>query len=95
MQLVKELEIVTIATDRFPKRRLVILRREGGSYAFAEQYHFVSMHNGEVVAEGWNALPVHGFYASADMAEIEAKSSIFQLKYRDRAMPCCNGKSWE
>jgi hypothetical protein len=76
MQIVRELDMVTIVTDRFPKRRVVILLREDGWYAFAEQYYFASLHNEEIVAEGWRTLPARGFYASSAIAETEAMAAF-------------------
>jgi hypothetical protein len=76
MRIVKELEIVEVASAIHPRRRVVILRREDLHYTFAEQYFFISEHEGEIVAEGWQTLSSNGIYASAAIAEFEARAAF-------------------
>lgn len=76
VQVIKELEIVEIAGARNPRRRLVVLQRDDGHYAFAEQYYFVSKYEGEIVAEDWQTLPSNGIYGSADIAEAEGRAAF-------------------
>jgi len=42
MQVVKELEIVEIPDAIHPRRRMVLIQREDGFYAYAEQYYYIS-----------------------------------------------------
>ena len=76
MLIVKELDVVEIGAAIHPKRRMVILQREDGFYAFAEQYHFMSRYEGEIIAEGWCTLPADGFYANSEIAEIEGRAAF-------------------
>ncbi|WP_414086030.1 hypothetical protein [Rhizobium sp. BR 314] len=57
---------------------MVILQREDGLYAYAEQYHYVSQYEGEIIAEGWATLPSDGMYATSQIAEIEGRAAFSQ-----------------
>jgi hypothetical protein len=76
MQVVKELEIVEVASAIHPRRRIVVLRRDDGLYSFAEQYFFRSEYEGEVIAEGWYTQSSNGIYASAAIAELEGRAAF-------------------
>lgn len=76
MEIVKTLGTIEDPTALHPRRRVVVLRRADGHYTYAEQYHFVSEHEGEVVAEGWATLPATGIYATAAIAEQEARAAF-------------------
>jgi hypothetical protein len=76
MQVVKELEIVEVAAAIHPRRRVVVLQRDDGSYTFAEQYFFVSEYEGRIIAEGWQTLPPNGIYADAAIADFEARAAF-------------------
>ena len=78
MEIVKTLGTIEDATALHRRRRVVVLRRADGHYAYAEQYHFVSEHEGEVVAEGWATLLAAGIYATAAIAEQEARAAFPQ-----------------
>lgn len=76
MQVVKELEIVEVASALHPRRRFVVLQRDDGNYSFALQYFFVSQYEGEIIQQGWATLPPDGIYASADVAEFEGRTAF-------------------
>lgn len=78
MRIVKELEVAEIGAALHPRRRMVILRREDGLYAHAEQYHYVSQYEGEIISEGWATLPADGIYSSSQIAEIEGRAAFSQ-----------------
>lgn len=78
MQIVKELDVAEIGAALHPTRRMVILRREDGLYAYAEQYHYVSQHEGEIISEGWATLPADGIYSNSQIAEIEGRAAFSQ-----------------
>ncbi|MBW9054865.1 hypothetical protein [Rhizobium mesosinicum] len=74
MQVVKELEIVEIPDAIHPRRRMVLIQREDGFYAYAEQYYYISRYGGEIIAEGWARLPTDGsIYENPQAAEAEAR----------------------
>lgn len=59
-----EVQIRTL-TSRRGDRRIVILKRSDGSFVYRHQWH----------DETWGALgPICGIYASADVAEEEARA---------------------
>lgn len=76
MLIVKELDIVEIGAAIHPRRRIVILQRKDGFYAYAEQYYFVSQYEGEIISEGWCMLPADGIYANSQIAEIEGRAAF-------------------
>jgi hypothetical protein len=76
VRVIKELEIVEVASATHPRRRIVVLRCDDGYFTFAEQYFFVSEYEGEVIAEGWQMLPPNGVYASATVAEHEGRAAF-------------------
>ncbi|WP_431323152.1 hypothetical protein [Rhizobium sp. YTU87027] len=78
MRIVKELDVVEIGTALHPKRRIVIVQRDDGLYAYAEQYQYVSQYDGEIVAEGWGTLPAEGIYANSHVAEVEGRAAFAQ-----------------
>jgi hypothetical protein len=87
VEVVKELEIVEVATAFHPRRRIVVLRRDDGHYTFAEQYYFISEYEGEIVTEGWRTLPANGVYPNAAVAESEGRAA-FALWHRWPAERC-------
>jgi hypothetical protein len=76
VQVVKELETVEVASAIHPRRRIVVLRRDDGHFTFAEQYFYVSEHEGEIIKEGWQTLPPRGVHATAVIAEAEARAAF-------------------
>ncbi len=78
MEIIKDLGTVEVPTALHPRRRVVVLRRADGHYTYAEQYHFVSEDEGHVVAHGWATLPSTGVYATAAIAEQEARAAFPQ-----------------
>ena len=52
---------------------MVVLERDDGNFTFAEQYHYASEHDGQVIAEGWASLPAEGMYATVEDAEAAAR----------------------
>ena len=81
MKVVKELEPIRTCGEIHPNRRLVILQRDDGHFAVAEEYYFVSELDGKIIKEGWQRLPPDGFYATAEIAEREGEIA---LKHRLR-----------
>lgn len=75
MVIVKELDALEAHGDA-RMRRLVIVRRTDGNFAYAEQYYYVSEHEGAAISEGWSTLHVFGVYASAELAEAEGKAAF-------------------
>lgn len=76
MEVVRELAEVDVESAIHPRRRVVILLRGDGHYAFAEQYHYTSEHEGKIVAEGWHTLDPEGVYASVEIAQAEGVSAF-------------------
>ncbi len=76
MQVVKELETVEVPAERFPRRRVVVLRRDDGCYTFAEQYFFVTEIDGRIVAQGWQTLPASSVCATIEIADLEARAAF-------------------
>ena len=69
--MIKELEAVDVPSATHPRRRLVVLQRDDGHFAVAEQYYYVSQYEGKIIKEGWHQLPPDGLYATAEIAEQE------------------------
>lgn len=82
MQVVRELDEVDVGTAIHPRRRIVVLLRSDGHFTVAEQYHYVSEYDGEIVSQGWQTLPLDGIYASAELAEAEALAASAELRMR-------------
>ena len=76
MRVVKEPEIVEVASAIHPRRRVVVLRRDDGHFTFVEQYLFVSEYDGKIIAEGWATLQPNGIYASSTIAEREGQAAF-------------------
>jgi hypothetical protein len=76
MKIVKELETVEVADAIFPRRRIVLLQRDDGHFSFAEEYHYVSEYEGQIIAEGWRQLPPNGVYETAEIAEAEGRAAF-------------------
>lgn len=76
MQVVKELNEVKIESALHQRRRGIVLLRDDGNYAVAEQYYYISKYEGEIVAEGWATLPSFGIYATATIAEAEGRVAL-------------------
>ena len=76
MEVVRELEEVEVGSAVNQRRRVVILLRSDGRYAFAEQYHYSSEHGGKVEAEGWATLGPEGIYESAEIAQAEGVAAF-------------------
>lgn len=73
MHVVKELEAVEIVPTHKGRRRIVIIERDDGFYAYAEEYHYVSEHDGEIISQGWATLPCDGIFESLQVAETEGR----------------------
>lgn len=78
MQIVKELDAVQVESAYHSPRRIVVLQREDGWYSYAEQYYFVSEHDGKVIAEGWHTLQADGIYATSEIAEEQGRAAFPQ-----------------
>lgn len=78
MKLVKELAEIEGTGLLHPRRRMVVLQRGDGNFTCVEQYHFISEHEGEVIAQGWASLSPEGIYATVDQAEAEASAALAQ-----------------
>ena len=76
MRIVQELDIIEVSTAVHSTRRIIIAQREDGFYTYAEQYHYVSQSDGEIIAEGWHTLPEEGIYADLHVAEIEGRAAF-------------------
>jgi hypothetical protein len=76
LHVIKQPGEVRTASALHPRRRIVWLQRNDGNFAFAEQYHSVSRHEGDLMAEGWATLPPIGLYASAEIAEAEGRAEM-------------------
>jgi hypothetical protein len=76
LHVIKQLDEVRHASALHPRRRIVLLQRDDGNFAFAEQYHYVSRHGGDILAEGWATLPPTGIYAAAEIAEAEGRAEM-------------------
>ena len=76
MEVVKELDQVEVADAIHSHRRIVVLRRDDGHFAFAEEYYYLTEHEGEIVAEGWQQHPAIGIYETADVAEREGRAAF-------------------
>lgn len=76
VEVVRELAPIDVADAIHPRRRIVVLKRDDGHFAFAEEYYYVSEYEGEVIAEGWHRLPSNGVYETADMAETEGRAAF-------------------
>jgi hypothetical protein len=81
VKIVKELETVEVQDAIHPRRRIVVLQRDDGLFTFAEEYFYVSKHDGEIIAEGWQQLPPNGIHESAAIAEAEGRAA-FALWHR-------------
>jgi hypothetical protein len=67
----------TAPDAKHPERRLVIVARDDGHFAIAEQYFYRSAYDdGTVYAEGWATFPRQGIFASPDLAEQEILSIL-------------------
>ncbi|MEZ5994361.1 MAG: hypothetical protein R3C25_01260 [Hyphomonadaceae bacterium] len=76
MKVVRELEPIEVTDAIHPRRRIVVLERDDGRFAFAEEHYYVSEYEGEVIAEGWHQHPANGTYETADMAEQEGRAAF-------------------
>lgn len=76
MRIVKELEAVEIPNTRKGPRRIIIVERDDGFYTYAEQYHYVSEYDGEIISEGWHTVAHDGIYESSAVAETEGRSAF-------------------
>ncbi len=78
MKVIKELEAVEVPDAIHPRRRLVVLLRDDGNFTAAEEYYYVSEYEGEIIADGWQRHPPSGLYATAEIAEREARAAFRQ-----------------
>ena len=76
MKIVQKLDIVEVGNTPNPERRVVIIQREDGFYAFAEQYHYTTKHSGEIVVKGWHTLAANGVYADLNVAKNEGRAAF-------------------
>lgn len=72
MKIVKELAPVEFTDEIYPRRRIVVLERDDGYFTFAEEYYYVSWHEGKIIAEGWGTASTNGIYSDANTAEADA-----------------------
>jgi hypothetical protein len=56
MLVVKAVEMFERKGAPHELRRLVVLQRDDGHFAFAEEYHYRTEYDGKVIAEGWARL---------------------------------------
>ena len=82
VQVVEALDEVDTGSALHPRRRIVVLLREDGRFTFAEQYHFTSEHDGDVVSEGWQLQRPEGVYADLSDARADAKAATDRLRRR-------------
>jgi hypothetical protein len=81
MKVVKVLEPIEVAsavTGRQQQRRIAVLQRDDEHFSFAEEYFYTSEYEGKVVSKGWAQLPAEGIFATAEIAETEGRSALFQ-----------------
>lgn len=83
MKVVKELDAIDVGDATHRRRRIVVLQRDDGHFAFAEEYYYVNEYEGEIVAEGWAQHPSEGLYATAEIAEQEGLAA-FVTRHRLR-----------
>ncbi|GLS23408.1 hypothetical protein GCM10007874_64290 [Labrys miyagiensis] len=83
-------KIEKILTSQNSLRRVVIIRREDGTYSTREEYWYRNEYEGVVIAEGWAPLPAEpSFYPTAEIAEREALLAYICLRSDNRPqMPC-------
>jgi len=74
VKVLEEVEAVSALSGKRQRRRVVILERDDGHFALEEEYFFASVHDGEIVAQGWAGLGPRGIFASAELAEAEGRS---------------------
>lgn len=79
MEIVKELSERHSISGLHKRRRMVVLARGDGRFSYAEQYHYITDVDYEVVAEGGATLPPEGIFATADDAEAEALHAAIRL----------------
>jgi len=79
MQVVREFDEFQVDTAIHPRRRIVVLLRGDGHFTVAEQYHYVSEYEGEIVSQGWHTLEPNGIYGSVELAEAEALAASAEL----------------
>jgi hypothetical protein len=72
------IEIVSVTTGKPQQRRVAILQRDDGHFTIAEEYSYKSEYEGKIIAEGWQQLPSEGIFASAEIAETEARSALLR-----------------
>jgi hypothetical protein len=87
MKLVKvsqAIDTVSAATGKPQQRRVGILQRDDGNFCFAIEYSYTSEYEGKVIAQGWRQLPPEGIFASAEIAETEGQSALFQRHKRQQ-----------
>ena len=58
-----------------PKWRVLIVQRPDGIFSIAQQYWYHDEYEGRLIAEGWSAIRPFGFYATAEIAEREARAN--------------------
>ncbi|WP_077104793.1 hypothetical protein [Agrobacterium sp. DSM 25558] len=76
MRVVKELEAVEIAAVDKGLRRIIIIERDDGFYAFAEQYYYVSEYDGEIISQGWHTISRNGIFETSQVAETEGRDAF-------------------
>jgi hypothetical protein len=81
MKLVKvseAIQFVSVVTRKPAQRRVAILQRDDGHFTFAEEYSYRSVHEGEIIAEGWQRLAPEGIFESAESAEVAGRSALLK-----------------
>jgi hypothetical protein len=77
------MEVGSAVAAKQQQRRIGVLQRDDGHFSFAEEYFYTSECDGKVIAQGWAQLPADGIFASAEIAEAEGRSALFQ-RHQDR-----------
>jgi hypothetical protein len=52
------------------------MQREDKHFSFAEEYFYISEHEGNVILQGWRRLPPKGLYPTAEIAEAEGLAAF-------------------
>ncbi len=82
VKILETIETVSRTTGKPQQRRIAILQRDDGYFAFAEEYSYRSEYEGEVIAEGWQQLPPEGIYENEEIAEVEGRSTFLKRHKR-------------
>ena len=78
VKVLEEVEALSALSGKRQRRRVVILERDDGHFSLEEEYFYTSVHDGEIVAQGWAGLGPRGIFASPEIAEAEGRSYFLQ-----------------